>query len=500
MKVVGIVAQDWANAAWNVFEALKRGGVDARLINLRSRTCQIKNYTSNYDIKFWLKENKKIASKLIEEADIYHIFESGGTVGQLAKLDLAKKPRIMSINSSSYYRNKDAQFTFDKKLAGHADKYVALTLGCQVSNVALGLQPLDIDRYIIRNDYSLRGKKLVIGCAPGYSSSYNKKGLKFLKEKKLPNLQVLMNLSHENVIKHMNNFDIFTHGCRTVSYGYALKEAAALGIPCIGHVVEKEKEKVLFENEFPILEIGYSAEYLDDVLKILNSEQNRRYYGQLAAKWVRKYHSYDACCKTYKKHYNDLLGFRKSERGEQLMNFWSRRKDPSAPQAYTNAHIHIDYIKKHLQDCRYIMDFGVGIGRTFSAYENVEMVEGFDITDLREKELMKEAKKYSFNFNFTVEKTLGNYNFYKDQQFDAAVVAEVFLHIAPEDIDIVIQDLMRISKKIIVVTWMQKNLGYTEGHKCFHHNYKKICERNGFIMSDFEQLTDKAGGFIIRRK
>jgi hypothetical protein len=314
MKVVGIVNLDWANAAWNVFQALKRYGVDAHLINLRRRGNPFSNYEAHYGLMYGgkgHKNDKALADKLIAEADIYHIFESGGTIGQLPRLNLKKKPRIVSLNASKWYRRKENQARFDKNVRPHGDFFTALTINMLIDGVEIGLQPLPSDEYPIREDYSLRGEKLTLGGAPGYQNAFKRKKYPLI-QKKLKALDakcdIIMNATQKELRRRIRkNCDIFTNGIGAGSCGYSMLQGAMSGLPCLSYVKERDKERFSIDGVFPILEMGPGGEHIEDIVKLLQSEENRKYYGQLAARWARKYQSYRACYKTYLKFYQDLL-------------------------------------------------------------------------------------------------------------------------------------------------------------------------------------------------
>ena len=313
MKVVGIVNQDWANAAHHIFQALKKHGMDARLIYLRKRGLPFSNYESYYDIKYWEGEGKKLSQKLIAEADIYHIFESGATLPRLGRLKLEKIPRIISLNASKWYRGKsvDIQKRFDNNVKPHGNFFTALTINMPVEGVEFGLQPLPSNEYPVRTDYSLRSGKLTLGGAPGYAGAFKRKKYAFIQNemKRLDTkIDVVMNAKQKELKRRIREkHDIFTNGIGHGSCGYSMLQGAMSGLPCLSYVKERDKEKFSIDGVFPILEMGPQGEHIEDIIKLLQSEENRKYYGQLAARWARKYQSYKACYKTYLKFYQDLL-------------------------------------------------------------------------------------------------------------------------------------------------------------------------------------------------
>jgi len=171
-------------------------------------------------------------------------------------------------------------------------------------------------------------------------------------------------------------------------------------------------------------------------------------------------------------------------------NYWNKRVEPSsAPEDY---HIeHLSYIKKHLDGMKYILDFGPGVGRTFSVYENIERVVGCDISTLYSERVIDESKKYSFEFQLDHTETPDNLP-YQDKEFDAVISCAVFLHCRPEKIIGQMKELIRVGKKVITVSKYDEKMKFDivdimceDKHKCnFIYNYYKICEDNNWEVLD----------------
>ena len=294
MKVVGIVAIDWANAGWNLFQSLKRYGMDAHLINLRPR----RTFSPKYGMPAWKNHNK--AQELIATADVYMIFESGGTVNLLSEWKLEKKPKVMIVNSSNHYRGKKKI----KEIRKGFDCLVGLTLNYPIEGIKLGLQPVDEREFTVREDYGLRREKLIAGAAPFKSGDLKKKGIDIVKSK-ISNLKLITGRSHQVALKGIAGCDIFTHGIY-YAYGYTLIEAAMMGIPCFGSILDRDKKHVLLDGEYPVYEIGQQGEKIPEMLEFFSSQENREIYGKKMRRWAMKYHSQKACYETYKKLLEEL--------------------------------------------------------------------------------------------------------------------------------------------------------------------------------------------------
>lgn len=173
------------------------------------------------------------------------------------------------------------------------------------------------------------------------------------------------------------------------------------------------------------------------------------------------------------------------------ISYWKNRVKPNAPAADAPEFVkqHLRYIKKHLRNCKTVLDFGPGEGRLFAAYAGLNRVEGFDLTDIRKDSLISQARKYNLNFNLTVEEIVGCLP-YSDKEYDAVVATEVLLHQRPENIDRVMLELVRVGKKVIVITWYEPDNDNKSKH-CFNHDYYNICARLKLTMSDVKQAGKK---------
>ncbi len=298
MKVVGIVALDWANTGWYTFQALRRYGMDAHLINMFPR----KDFSPKYDIRGW--HYTDISRNLIDEADVYLVFESGGTTSFLHKWELKKKPKVLVINSSSVYGDPSRVLDVRKDF----DQLVGLNLNYPIyhlDNARMGFLPTDERMFSIREDYSLQNEKLIAGVAPFRKLHLKTKGIGIIGNQ-IGNFKIIMNYKHEEALKEIAKCDIFTHGI-FYAYGYTLIEAAMMGIPCFGSILDEGKKHALLDGEYPVYEIGRKGEKIPEMLEFFSSQENREICGKKMRRWAMKYHSQKACYETYKKLLEELV-------------------------------------------------------------------------------------------------------------------------------------------------------------------------------------------------
>jgi len=178
------------------------------------------------------------------------------------------------------------------------------------------------------------------------------------------------------------------------------------------------------------------------------------------------------------------------------IEYWNKREYPHSsrlgvpPLGELND---FSFIKKHLGGCDNALDFGPGVGRTFSAYDSLKRLECFDITNKHLPVLKNVAKGYDFKLNFTLGTEVG-VTPYGDKEFEAAIASQVLLHQRFDNINKVMLELLRVADKVIVISWRDQLKpdsyssggygGHCLGDHCFNHNYLEICSNNGWLVSD----------------
>lgn len=176
------------------------------------------------------------------------------------------------------------------------------------------------------------------------------------------------------------------------------------------------------------------------------------------------------------------------------VDYWSNNtKLNNKKNKLTSAHG--KYIEARLDGNKHILELGPGKGRLLKYYQNVNSICAYDISDLYKKELLKEAGKYSFSFELIIKKEVGVKLPFTDNQFDASVSSEVFLHQRPKNIVFIMKELARVSKnKVIVVTYMDLDKDFSikselltvNNANSFNHNYKQICKNNSLKILDYK--------------
>ena len=177
------------------------------------------------------------------------------------------------------------------------------------------------------------------------------------------------------------------------------------------------------------------------------------------------------------------------------IQYWNKRRYPSNLNMSADMTLrHIQYIKSHVNGLSKVLDFGPGIGRTFSAYEHVGLVEGYDISELYADQAKEAAKGYGFQYlHRTIPIHLDRLP-YEDDEFNVAVASEVLLHQTPMNILKIMGELVRIAERVVVISWQEDKTFFsqpgnkTEGmNHCFHYDYEGLCRDNGWKVYDVER-------------
>lgn len=183
--------------------------------------------------------------------------------------------------------------------------------------------------------------------------------------------------------------------------------------------------------------------------------------------------------------------------------YWNARRNPnSATPEMTRDHI--EYVRRHVSDCRRIIDLGPGVGRIFPAYEGLESVEGYDISTAYRERALDAAGRHSFQFRLRIEDHIGNLP-YEDDRFDAAVSVSVLLHQTPDRVVDLMRELARVARKVVIVSLFDAERPYDAVAKrhaprpqyCFNYDYFGICEANAWTVIDSHVVPPARQIFLV---
>jgi ubiquinone/menaquinone biosynthesis C-methylase UbiE len=180
-----------------------------------------------------------------------------------------------------------------------------------------------------------------------------------------------------------------------------------------------------------------------------------------------------------------------------VLKYWGKRENPCSTSIDDLTPTHLKFLSKHVIDCKKVLDYGPGYGRLFSCYESGTSVTGVDVTPQFNNELHKEAKKYNLDFALYCKDVLSPFIF-NDKSFDAAIASEVLFHQTPITIEKIMHELLRVSNKVIVITYMNLLTKYDKIEKefdkskyCFNYDYYSIAKKNKWKIENEERIKNQ---------
>ena len=182
-------------------------------------------------------------------------------------------------------------------------------------------------------------------------------------------------------------------------------------------------------------------------------------------------------------------------------DYWNKRIKPNSATFDATQH-HINYVRENLKGTTEILDFGCGVGRIFDAYKDKHFITGFDISKKYVNEIMLKNNDYEFHFDLIIGK-MGKTQF-PDNAFDAVVCVSVLLHQRPCNIEMVLKEIVRISKKAIIISYQDENQDYDvindkkkSNRHCYNYNYIDLCNKLGFKISNYKCVGNQVY-FVIK--
>lgn len=153
---------------------------------------------------------------------------------------------------------------------------------------------------------------------------------------------------------------------------------------------------------------------------------------------------------------------------------------------------HREFLRRMIhkyKPCR-LLEFGAGVGRLFSEYADIRELTICDVSPTYLEESRSAANRLGLRAEFYLCPEVDVTPFV-DEKFDIVVAVSVLLHQRPEDIESVMSELARISRKVVVISWCERESlvdKVTRNTHCYMHDYHSLCCRNGWEMQDIEYV------------
>jgi len=184
------------------------------------------------------------------------------------------------------------------------------------------------------------------------------------------------------------------------------------------------------------------------------------------------------------------------------IKYWNGRVDPNNSYSRSITGTQINWMVEQINvEDKTMLDYGPGVGRLIGFYRNFENVNFYDISSKYKNQLIQLCEENDIIIdNYIIDKTGKIKTEFDDNQFDVLVCSEVLLHVPEDEIIDVMNELARISNKVIVNTWFDSGETIQNSH-CFTRDYKRIIENNNLELLEWNpRAIDKQLGFVYKQK
>lgn len=196
-----------------------------------------------------------------------------------------------------------------------------------------------------------------------------------------------------------------------------------------------------------------------------------------------------------------------NEKDYNEKDYWAVRPFPtSSDDLYEQSNL--EFVRSQINRGDKVLDFGPGVGRLFRVYKEKEagLICACDISTLYKERLYSEAGKLGIDISyFECMEDVCTTSF-PDDFFDVVVASQVLLHQRPGNILLVMKELARVAKKVVVISSYEDNWffdtpngeTYDERRGCFNYNYPVIVSDNNWEMLHNEIYMEQIF-FVYRR-
>ena len=173
--------------------------------------------------------------------------------------------------------------------------------------------------------------------------------------------------------------------------------------------------------------------------------------------------------------------------------YWNTRENPNNEQGLEPARIRFDtgFIRAAVAELDPVLELGPGVGRTFEAYSKEQHITTLDLSRIYSERLILRAKELGLTLSQNFLSNPDQRYPFNDGEFAVGVASQVFLHVPPEIIYHSVSEMMRVCKKVVVISYYEHGVPTSpkSGTSCFNHDYFTIvteigCEMNNVIMNE----------------
>jgi SAM-dependent methyltransferase len=182
------------------------------------------------------------------------------------------------------------------------------------------------------------------------------------------------------------------------------------------------------------------------------------------------------------------------------IEYWGNRQNPNNKSGIQAVGVHTKIVEPFIDDNLNILEYGPGIGRMVDLYRSQDQISFYDISSIYKDRLQEKCKNIGLKIDQCIIDDSGEITTpFNDNEFDVVCVFEVLLHCPETEIAKVINELSRIAKKVLVVTWYDGGKSKCVGH-CWTRDYKAMLIENGMGIVHWDENSLPQQTFFIYEK
>ncbi len=162
---------------------------------------------------------------------------------------------------------------------------------------------------------------------------------------------------------------------------------------------------------------------------------------------------------------------------KEVKNYWDTRLVPNGNDE-TVGQDNEDFLRLMTLANKKALEFGPGTGRTIHTYEEGTHITAFDISSNYYSRLKAKAEKLGFGLEYVQQRGEFDKLPFKKNNFEVAVASQSLLHVRPENIKKVVSELLRVSKKLVIINFYSKEEIKLAEHN-FNHDLESILKDLG---------------------
>jgi len=171
------------------------------------------------------------------------------------------------------------------------------------------------------------------------------------------------------------------------------------------------------------------------------------------------------------------------------IKYWNERIDKNNNFCRSITNHHIEIVNPHIEPGIKILEYGPDTGRMLELYGSQKSINFYDISSMYSSKLKDNCNLINLPIDtYTIDKSGNIKTNFDDDEFDLVCAFEVLLHSPDNEIEVLINELSRIGKEVIIVTWYEKGLTKSSNH-CWTRDYKNILTSNNLKILHWDETS-----------